>query len=58
VGFKFVAAQGEPAKILEARSSLMVVLAGAAIILGSNVILDVVTDTARELITEKKTITK
>lgn len=50
VGFKFVSAQGDPTKVSAAKTSLMLVLAGTAIILGANVILDVVTDTAQELI--------
>ncbi len=38
VGYKFVAAQGEPAKIIEARSMLLWTVVGALILLGSQAI--------------------
>jgi len=38
VGYKFVAAQGEPAKITEARSMLLWTVVGALILLGSQAI--------------------
>ncbi len=38
VGYKFVAAQGEPAKITEARSALLWTVVGALILLGSKAI--------------------
>jgi len=38
VGFKFVAAQGEPGKIIEARQMLLYTVVGALILLGAKII--------------------
>ena len=38
VGYKFVAARGEPGKIIEARSALLWTVVGALILLGSQAI--------------------
>lgn len=45
VGFKFVSAQGDTGQISDAKRTLWYTLGGAAIILGSNVILEVVVKT-------------
>lgn len=50
-GFKFVSAQGNSSEISKARSVFLYTLAGAAIILGSNVILEVVVNTSDKLLT-------
>jgi uncharacterized membrane protein len=44
-GFKFVAAQGNSNEVSEAKKIFLYTMAGAAIILGSNVILEVVVNT-------------
>jgi hypothetical protein len=48
-GFLFVAAQGNPEKISDARRSLMYTLIGAAILLGSWAIAQLITETVRAL---------
>lgn len=49
VGFKFVMAQGKEAKISEARQALMWVLVGAAIVIGSKVIVEIVQNTVNSI---------
>ncbi len=48
-GFKFVSAQGDSTAIAEAKRIFGYTIAATAIILGSNVILEVVTGTAKDL---------
>jgi len=48
-GFKFVAARGNPAKLEEAKRSLIWVLVGAAIILGATVLKSVITGTVADI---------
>jgi len=49
VGYKFVAAQGEPGKISEARQMLLWTLVGALILLGSQVIAEGIKATVQAL---------
>ena len=48
-GFKFVAARGKPEEISKAKSSLIWVLVGAAIILGATVLKSVITGTVADI---------
>lgn len=50
VGFKFVAAQGNPGKIQEAQQMLLAVVIGIAIVFGSKVIIDVVRGTISPIV--------
>ena len=49
-GFLFVSAQGDANKLSEAKKAFLWTVIGAAIILGANVILDVVTTTTKSFI--------
>jgi heme/copper-type cytochrome/quinol oxidase subunit 2 len=49
VGFLFVAARGEPAKITEARSALLWTVVGALILLGAQAIAIAITATVKAL---------
>lgn len=48
-GFKYVTAQGNPAKITEANRMLLYTAIGAAILLGAQTIADVIYNTVRQL---------
>ena len=45
VGFKFVAARGNPEKITEAKTFLFYVIIGVAILIGASAIIDIVKNT-------------
>ena len=48
-GFKFVKSQGDPTEISKAKKTFGYTILGTAIILGSNVILEVVVETTKSL---------